>query len=480
VTRDEALAAGAATVDALDLVCRARRRALVDVNGTIVSIPLILRNVLTQRIADEHQGARTPEPRASGARRLLYAARQELERLASPLTASGLRFRRKPTEGARILVVPRSDNHLRDLIPVMGELKRRRRVDVRWILFRRDLLASVVRSGDPAILVDPASATARLLGEVEDVVAGAALGALAAPITETIGANLPEVLATTRTLTRVIGWFRPSLLLAGNPCTFEGRLAIASARGKRIPTATIQHGWLMAGDPLWRNVPFDLICVWGTRARDALLGDGLEDRRIAVTGAPWLDGFRSSRRTGERPMILIALSGAGHLVGTDEHHRVVRRIYEATAAIPRLRWVFRLHPKDNPDVYRSIAASVPGANGEIVEARRTELTIHDQLRETSILVTGKSTSAVDAMVARVPVITIGRPPGEMVPDFVSAGATTHVTPNMDLSTIVRSLLDGGQDPRIAEQAREYVTSFYGEGDHATQRAATRLEELIAT
>jgi hypothetical protein len=478
VTRDEALKKGVEIVDQLDLACRSRRVGLLDVNGTILSVPLAMRTVLAQRLADELQTPGNALP-AEGLRGHLYRIRRDAERIYSSVAPAGRRFAKAARTARRILIVPRSDNHLRDLLPVRNELKARRDVDVRWIFYRRDMLARVAEIGDGAILVDPAWPAPRLLAEANRAVAAEGLPANVARVAaETFGFVLPEVQASIRTFRRAMASLRPSLVVVGNPCTFEGRLAIAAARGARARTATIQHGWMIPDDPLWRNVPFDLICTWGTRARTALLATGVDESRIAVTGAPWLDGFRSSRRAGDAPTILVALSGPGHLVGVAEHEEFVTRIYRAAAELPSYRWIFRLHPKDDPATYARIAHKVPDARAEVMEARKTGVTIHDQLRTAAVLITGKSASAIDAMIAGVPVATVGRPPGELVPDFVSAGATTHVTPEMSLSLIVRSLIEEGQSEQIAARAREYVTSFYGEGEHATRRVATRLEELM--
>src|SRR5690349_20357581 len=111
---------------------------------------------------------------------------------------------------------------------------------------------------------------------------------------------------------------KPDVILAGNPCTFEGRFASIAGKGFGVASAAVQHGDLHAHDVLWQHIDVDRMCVWGEQSRDALLSCGIPDARVAVTGAPWLDeGFQPSA-SSDRIDVLVATSGAGHSVGVGD------------------------------------------------------------------------------------------------------------------------------------------------------------------
>lgn len=294
-----------------------------------------------------------------------------------------------------------------------------------------------------------------------------------------VDAEARTVVMAATAIAQGIRTLSPALMIVGNPCTMEGRLAVTMAHQARVPSVCIQHGDIVGGDPLWRAVPIQRVCVWGERSRDALRDCGFAADRIAVTGAPWLDSLqRGPHASFGARTVLVALSGAGHQVGVTEHVETLARIYFAASRMSDVHWVFRLHPKDDAAIYRQVAARVGCPVGTLVESRKTSITIQDQLRTADALLTVTSTAALDAMVQGVPVLSLARAAGENVPAYVEAGATTHVGLRDPLDERTRALLLCGPAPATEKAAREFASRFYGPIDGmSTKRVADELLDL---
>jgi hypothetical protein len=478
ISRHQALAL------ACDLVERVERASPVRIAigpGT-TSLALCLKGVLAHRLADMIQGQRAAPPdMMSRLRGHLSSAKGQLVRAAR---ARGPNFQRLSAPGTgrpRVLLVPRSDNHVRDLVPV-AEVLAARGAELRWVVFRSDHLRQLPASHAAGIVCDRPSTVwraPRLLAQLKEAVTALSpdepLALSPAHISlalDEVGPSLRDLLAAAFSLGAAGEGFRPDLILVGNPMVMEGRLAVALAASLGVPSACIQHGTMAVADPLWQGAGVDLMCVWGSQARDVLERSGWGASRIAITGAPWLDNV--VRRGGERrgDTVLVAFSGAGHTVGMREHQENIGFLARAIDKTPSLRWIVRLHPKDDAALYRRA-----GVTAAITEARTSE-PLHLQLATVDVLVTSQSTSAIDAMFAGVPVVTLARAEGEPSPDYVVAGATTHVGRGVPLEDKVREAL-AGQPASVRTAARACADGFFGQADgRSAERVADRLEGLI--
>lgn len=236
---------------------------------------------------------------------------------------------------------------------------------------------------------------------------------------------------------------RPKLVLVGNPITMEGRAAVALARSRGLATASMEHGTIYADDPQWRELPLSRMCVWGACSQDALRANGVADSQIAITGAPRLDEVIQRMATPPHPprdCILVAVSGAGHMIDVVRHRRFIATMIAAAQQTPEIRWVVKLHPKDSADFYLPELQRAEVANVEIFANRphASRPDIFDFLRRAFALVTVTSTTALDAMIADVPVITVEaelpRPTGLA---FLDQDVTCHVRSVAELIAAVR-------------------------------------------
>lgn len=272
---------------------------------------------------------------------------------------------------------------------------------------------------------------------------------------------------------------RPKIVIVGNPCTHEGRIAAYIARAYGLPSITMQHGFISHNDTNWHYADVDRILCWGKEPYEELLRKHHPPEKLKIIGSPILDNINiSTTQRREDSIILVALSGHGHMVGRQEHEADVIRILQAAQKMPNHRWVFRLHPKDHPAFYLQKIEEMRAATYCSVVPSSKALSIHQQLQDTSVLITVSSTVAVEAMIHRVPVITLGRN-SLTNPSFVNAGATCNVLSGEDLVTALQNILSKGEDASISRNAFQYAQDFFGPMDgEATQRAAQEVVRLM--
>jgi len=502
-SRADVLRIASSCVDALDRRLLERERGVLQVGNARITVARALNESLALKVAGVlgSPDVASATSALSVVRRHLYSSRQRLMRplLRARGMASWPATARTDRNATPLLMVPRRWTHLRDLMPVARHAESTGRYACWWLAFKTDDLETLRTNGHSAVLVDcfapPAlEASVRLRlelgmerldrtserpGALDPSEWSLALEVMLSELT----VMLSQLHLTARAISRALESVGPRLIVVGSPRTCEGTLAVAAARAHGIPTLAVQHGQIGVNEA-WATCGVDRLAAWGPRSKDTLVKLGFPEERIIVTGAPWLDHFALERHThkapGARRRILVALSGAGHSVGMDEHLGHVARLMGASQKLPQHTWIYRLHQKDAPEIYRRMLRDMPGSTGTIVDPRTTEIDIHTHLADIDILITVTSTAALDAMLHRIPVVTLGRPPEEPLPPHAQAGATTHVPMDAPLDEVLASLFERGQDATTTAHAQRYLADFFGEIDgHAAERVVGALVALQA-
>lgn len=406
----------------------------------------------------------------------------------------------KPREwGERpALIVTRVADHLPHVLPIAVELR------------RSHGLRSVVAVGDAATRVrvedagfatvdlyacappNPlglAAQSASLLARTARAVRGLRpagfepieLAAIVPVTRQVVAQNASDLIRLAHGIDWVIERARPSLVLAANPYTVDGRAAWRLGAARGVPTAAVEHGTVFVNDPIWDECGVDVFCAWGEPSRQSLMACGLKDERIAVVGAAYLDAFVAAFEAGadEKPSILVATSGPGDLVSHEQHAAFIEMLYEASVAVPEVRFVVKLHRKDRPELYAAAAARHPGGQIEIV--RHGPLgDIFKFLRGARAMITIASAAALEAMVVRVPVITVQVSTSASTRvEFIERGCTRHVKSAAALAKEIKAAFKGTRDPATEAAAHTYAGEHFANLGHAAAAAASRLAELAA-
>lgn len=299
-----------------------------------------------------------------------------------------------------------------------------------------------------------------------------------------------EAIATARA---ALAACRPQVLVVGYDWTLEGRAGCLVARSLGIPTVCLAHGMIFDSPTLAHRLA-DYQLVYGEASRRLLIARGLSPSRVVVCGAPYLD--RRPRQSGVidpalarrctlaagRPWVLVATSGPGHSVSTAHHQATVRAVAKLSAAAPELTVVVKLHPKDRPEFYRQAERDVPQVRWHVLRHGTQGLpaTIFGWLQGCSLLVTGASTAAVEAMLLDVPVLTIDLADELSAVDFIARGATHCVRRGDELTTAVREMLARGPaNDALRGRAEEYLRDAYLALDgQSARRAAEAIAALM--
>lgn len=304
--------------------------------------------------------------------------------------------------------------------------------------------------------------------------------------------NLPQVCETLANARSLLEQFRPKVLVVGNDITFEGRGACRVAAAQGVPTAVFMHGSL-TGDPLQSQHCADRVLVFGNIHRQELVDQGLPHEQIVVCGAPSLDkrpvqtgkvharlAARLDLHDGE-PWILVATSGPGNRISHAHHEHVIASLMRLSAALPEVPIVIKLHRKDKLEYYWEGLKDCPSNKIRVVphDAYGFPREIFEWLQGCSMVLTGASTVALEAMLMDVPVITMDFRNEVYDVDFIKAGATVHVQSTEELESAVRRLLPPNRMPvDLRRNVQSHLEdAYYALDGRSSLRGAESLCEL---
>lgn len=366
-----------------------------------------------------------------------------------------------------VLVVAQQPGHLADARPVLRRLREDHDLRCALLVADRRTAQAAGSAGETvvwpypdrrtraSILAGSVGLRRRLLGSARS--SSGRFGATETPLLQrAFAAALGPILS--RHLARVLAVAAVvesqarrglRLVVAVNPYDQTGRTAAQAAAAGGVPSAGLEHGSILARNPLWEECPVGLMCVWGEPSRRALQSSGYEGR-IEVTGSPRFDELGTPHPGApEASTILVASSGPGIGVALEQHAAFVELLYEAAASRPDIRWVARLHPKDRRVFYDDASVHFPAARVDVEEPGHdpTRSDIYRDLSGAAALVTVQSTAAVDAARAGVPVIAVRAERSEDgLAEFVDRTASRTVATASQLADAAAEAVAGRLPP----------------------------------
>lgn len=283
----------------------------------------------------------------------------------------------------------------------------------------------------------------------------------------TICRQLPIVAAYIQLANKLINNVKPVGVLVGNDLTPEGRVATQVFKRAGIYTACIQHGD-MTGPIHSRHIVHEFF-VYGKRTLESL-PHGVSDTRFLITGAPYLEHPgelitkspkpNSSELRAERPYIMVALSGPGNNTSFVHHQQLVEAIFKLADQIKTFLIIIKLHPKDRPAHYAEVGKRYPGNHLTIIP-HNADRSIFDWLRGSTLLITGASTTALEAMYLGIPVISVDLMNEYSSVPFIKNGATAHVRSYDELEYAVRILSEITTERKdLILKGELYVTDYF--------------------
>jgi UDP-N-acetylglucosamine 2-epimerase len=216
-------------------------------------------------------------------------------------------------------------------------------------------------------------------------------------------------------------------ILIGNDTTSQGKALSLICQRKRVPVYAIQHG-LITRDWTHRMHSVDTFFTFGQKSKDILVENGMDQEKIIVSGAPYLDSFKPQDflKPTVKPYILVLLSGYGHGTSFEHYQDILALLFRFFSANPKLAFVIKPHRKEKREMYLQKIAKLNLQNVRVIDEDSSK-TVFDYIAESSLVITGNSYTALESMLLDKPVISIDLKNEYSDIDFVADGAVLKVT-----------------------------------------------------
>ncbi len=288
--------------------------------------------------------------------------------------------------------------------------------------------------------------------------------------------------------------FKPKQFIVGNDITPHGRATSLFLKNKDIHTACIMHGSI-SNEIFYIDHIADHFLIFGERNLEELREMGAETSNCIVCGAPHLDEkLRLDRTThpllrdnyglkDNTPWVLIALSGPGHCISYDHFYSTIQVLQHMTVTFPDVTFLVKLHRKDAPENYR-LPAEKEVEGSRLIVALGDDVSapadIFHWFRSCSMIITGGSFVAYEAMVLDVPVISLDLFDDYYDMDYNRQKIVCNPQSKEELQQAIQTLLDQGPEAEeLHRKQHEFCRQMFHKLDgHASKRVAGTLLELI--
>jgi hypothetical protein len=180
--------------------------------------------------------------------------------------------------------------------------------------------------------------------------------------------------------------------------------------------------------------------------------------------------------------VLLAASGVGINTSLEHHMLLLDAVARLSKQFPQVRFISKLHRmRDKLEYYVQVGQRVPGSRLEPIEFNTLGISndIYDWLQGCSLVITGASSVANEALLMDVPVVSVDLMGEFLNVNFIQEGATYHATSESELQNIVRTLLELPVGvARTRPQAKRYLENYFGPLDRqSAKRCAQQLISL---
>jgi hypothetical protein len=255
------------------------------------------------------------------------------------------------------------------------------------------------------------------------------------------------------------------------------------AKANRIPSLTLQHG-IIADSGFFCNIPVSATkkAVWGKAISEWYQKFGFPESRMAVVGSPRFDVIFNRKWCGKEKLhqmlgIDPAKKVAVYATGTDMD-TIVPIVLDGLKDIPDLFLVLSLHPSESSLVthYQQLTAGYP--NCKVVQFGH--ISLYDSLSGADFFITHCSTAAYEAMLFKLPVITVE----PSAPPFISygdLGASIRVTNSAELNQVANRLIsDESFRSNAVNQYQDFLSRYCIPDGSGAKRLFDEIQLLSST
>ena len=287
-------------------------------------------------------------------------------------------------------------------------------------------------------------------------------------------------------LTKLSGLSKPNILLVLSEGIMPTKVAVTVAKQSGIPTLLLLQLGMLGKNYECPTFLADKISVPGDFIKDLVINCGVDEERIVVTGRPTYDALIRAeekfdktgicRRLGLDPSKKILVYCTENLPLT-ETQRMAYAICNAVKDFLDVQSIIKVHPSElSLSVYDTVLKQV-GIRALVTK----EANIYEVLYVCDLMMTGYSTTALDAMILDKPVITLNLTGLKDPIPFAESGAAIGVYNEKDLIRAIKNgLYDDSTKERLRRDREKFVyEQTYLRDGKATERIVNLTEEMAA-
>lgn len=256
------------------------------------------------------------------------------------------------------------------------------------------------------------------------------------------------------------------------------------ARANRIPSFTLQHGLILDRD-LVAHIPLLATkkLVWGRASSEWYQRHGYPESRVCTIGSPRFDMIFNQKWRDKKELCQLAgIDPAQKIIvyatrPTGFMENIPALVINGLKTIPDLFLLILLHPGEASSVaeYRQLAADYPHC--KVVQFGH--ISLYDALSGADLFITYDSTAALEAMLFKLPVITVE--PSSACFSYGNLGASIRVTDSTELNQVVRKLLvDETFRTHAVACYQDFLSAYCIPDGSASQRLFATMEQLRQT
>lgn len=284
---------------------------------------------------------------------------------------------------------------------------------------------------------------------------------------------------------------KPKVIVTGNDQSWENRCLVLIASNMKLKTVWMQHGSISI-EPFNAMFISDSLLVYGRKPKEMLVQSGLDESRIVITGAPYLDelldiDFETPNEIilerilpDKRPFVLIALSGVGKSTSLKHYkllaHCIVRLMQEHSETF----FIIKFHRKDKNTLFQDLINQNSLKNVALIKKPDPSLpaNIFEWFRGCSLVISGASTIIFEAVIAGVSVVSLDLMNEYSSFPFLKERVIQKVNDYDALNDLFLNILNQTK-PHSDEERISFVNSYFHNLDkQATQRVASFITNEI--
>lgn len=255
----------------------------------------------------------------------------------------------------------------------------------------------------------------------------------------------------------------------GNDLRADDALIGSAIHEMKIKYAVITHGINYLNDRLGMSNANQLF-VWTDEEKTRMINQGITAERIFVSGSPYLhqlnNGIDSKKinmnevslESELKTKVLVAISGPGHFYNKEEHINLINDLNLLAIELTQsYQFINKLHRKDSPLFYQNKLGlhlinenKIPDYISKIVPL----------INYSDIVISGASTSVLEAMFLDKPVVIFDKNPSVKKLPFLEDGVVKHCINISELKRVLNDLQKKDYKDEYIQKQRNFLGQHF--------------------